>query len=366
MSVNKKAPTKDGRTWVFQTRYTNLLGEVKRYTSKRYRTKKDAQDAERLFIQSFTNKLNLSDMTFGDLYSKYVEVQKEKVKQTTMHSYYKRWQYLSDLKNVRLSSFDTPHYELWRKNMSDLKISNEYKNDIQKFLKILLNFATRWHGMDFTSVYNKISKFNDPNAPVKGEMLFFTYEEYKKFIEQEDELIFKCAFDLLYFCGLRRGELLGLRWKNVDFIRKEIRIKDNVVKDWENGGYVVTSPKTKMSVRTIPIRQSLADELMLLREQTKKFFGFKQEWFVLGYDIPMPFTKIGNRKNFLCDKAGLKRIRLHDFRHSCASLLISQGANITLVARYLGHTKIDETLNTYSHFFKSDLDNIVNTLENLD
>lgn len=80
----------------------------------------------------------------------------------------------------------------------------------------------------------------------------------------------------------------------------------------------------------------------------------------------MPFTRLLNRKNRNCDLAGLQQIRLHDFRHSCASLLISKGANITLVARYLGHTKIDETLNTYSHFFKSDLDSLVLTFDDLD
>ena len=64
-------------------------------------------------------------------------------------------------------------------------------------------------------------------------------------------------------------------------------------------------------------------------------------------------------------KQGLKQIRLHDFRHSCASLLISRGANITLVGRYLGHTKIDETLNTYSHMFKNKLDDIVGTINRL-
>lgn len=59
------------------------------------------------------------------------------------------------------------------------------------------------------------------------------------------------------------------------------------------------------------------------------------------------------RKNDNAKKPGVKQIRIHDFRHSCASLLINNGANITLVAKYLGHTKVDETLNAYSHMFKN-------------
>ena len=61
--------------------------------------------------------------------------------------------------------------------------------------------------------------------------------------------------------------------------------------------------------------------------------------------------------------ARVKDIRIHDFRHSCASLLIDSGANITLVAKYLGHTKIDETLNTYSHMYQNRLDTIVSIIE---
>ena len=365
MSVRKSEMTKDGRCWIFKTKYINLSGEKKDYSSKKYKTKKEAQEAERLFLLSLTDKFDYNDMTFGDLYNKYIEYKQDKAKQTTMHSYYKRWEHLSDLKGVRLSSFNSSHYELWRKKILNMNISDEYRNDIQKFLKILLNFATKYYGMNFNEVYNKISNFKDPNAPVKEEMKFFTWEEYKLFREVEDELLYQCAFDILYFCGLRRGELVGLNWTNVDLIRKEIKIRDNAVRDYENGGYTITSPKTKRSVRTIPLTSQLVEELKQLKEDSKKIYGFKNTWYVLGYDEPIPFSRLLNRKNRNCELAGVQQIRLHDFRHSCASLLISQGANITLVARFLGHTKIDETLNTYSHFFKSDLDSLVLSFENL-
>lgn len=70
-------------------------------------------------------------------------------------------------------------------------------------------------------------------------------------------------------------------------------------------------------------------------------------------------------KNKNAMNAGLKQIRIHDFRHSCASLLINNGANIMIVAKYLGHAKIDETLNTYSHLFKNKMDDIVNMMNHL-
>ena len=68
----------------------------------------------------------------------------------------------------------------------------------------------------------------------------------------------------------------------------------------------------------------------------------------------------------MADKAGLKRIRIHDFKQSCAPLHINNGANVTLVAKYLGHTKIEETLNTYSHMFSTALDSVVSVIDSLE
>ena len=74
---------------------------------------------------------------------------------------------------------------------------------------------------------------------------------------------------------------------------------------------------------------------------------------------------MGSPEDKNAEKANVKQIRLHDFRHSCASLLINSGANVTIVSKYLGHAKIDETLNTYSHIFDNKMDEVVNTINKL-
>lgn len=88
-------------------------------------------------------------------------------------------------------------------------------------------------------------------------------------------------------------------------------------------------------------------------------FGFNDEFFVVSDAKPIADSTIYDRRTKLAEAADLKSFRLHDFRHSCASLLINNGANVTLVAKFLGHTKIEETLNTYSHMFSTALNNIV-------
>ena len=97
-----------------------------------------------------------------------------------------------------------------------------------------------------------------------------------------------------------------------------------------------------------------------------KIYGFNDNYFVAGDAFPISSNTLADRKNRNCKLAGVPQIRLHDFRHSCASLLINNGANVTLVAKYLGHTKIEETLNTYSHMFSTALNSVVSVIDSLE
>ena len=96
-----------------------------------------------------------------------------------------------------------------------------------------------------------------------------------------------------------------------------------------------------------------------------EYTNYKDSWFVFGAELPLGDDAIRRRKNRNCKLAKVKQIRTHDFRHSCASLLINNGADITLVAKFLGHSKIDETLNTYAHMFQNKLNNIIGIIDNL-
>ncbi len=95
-------------------------------------------------------------------------------------------------------------------------------------------------------------------------------------------------------------------------------------------------------------------------------FGFNDSYFVIGDIAPQISSTITARKNRNCEIAGVKQIRIHDFRHSYAFLLIYKGANIITVSKFLGHTKIEETLNTYSHMFSTALDYVVSVIDSLE
>ena len=113
---------------------------------------------------------------------------------------------------------------------------------------------------------------------------------------------------------------------------------------------------------------ALYNELKSYYDKVKHYSNFTDEFYCFGkYDgvVPLVYASARRRKNEIAKKAGVKQIRLHDFRHSCASLLISSGAPIPMVSKYMGHASITETLNTYTHMLGTDLQGISNILNNI-
>lgn len=353
-----KEQTKDGRKWYFSTYYKGLDGVNKLYRSKKYMTKKEAQEAERQFLLSLDQTINHRDMTFKDLYLAFYEYQSDKVRESTIKTYKDRIKYLELFDKIKLREMNIKHFELWKKEINKLPLATSYKNDLFKFVKAILNFGTRWYDFNFAPMYNKMTNFTNPNE-LKKEMEFFTIEEFNKFISVENDILFRPLFETLYYMGLRKGELRGLQWKDIDFNNKMMKIYKQIPSIYSIDNYRLSPLKTKNSNRDLPINDILLEDLEKLYNNQKQYQNFSQEWYVFGNDLPIHKDTIRRRKNANCKEAGVKQIRVHDFRHSCASFLINYGASITLVAKYLGHTKIDETLNTYSHMYQNKLEDIV-------
>lgn len=213
--------------------------------------------------------------------------------------------------------------------------------------------------------YKKIEFFKDPNEK-KVEKDDYTFEEFQKYITDTTTLNDRAIFEMLYYCGLRRGECRGLQWFDIDWNNKLVSNtrQANSIKDSQKY-YELTPPKTSKSIRTLPLTEVLYNDLVNLYNEKKKYYGFNDKWFIFGKHDPLTFGIMSRIKGRIAQNADIRRIPLHSFRHSCASLLINSGATINVVAKYLGHTKIDETLNTYSHLFKNQLNEIVSIIDKL-
>lgn len=345
--------------------FKDYLCRRKRYHSKKFATRREAKDHEAEYKTNIKNLTEFSNITFKQLIDEHYNYQLDKVKTTTLYNYKNMMVYLESLYNIKIDTFNIRHYELWRQYMNEKNISTRYKNGIYKYLKAVMNFGTKWYDISFIKVYNKMSNFTNPNER-KKEMSFYTPEEFQKFLSVENELKYICAFQTLFYCGLRNGELRELTWNDINFNRSTLTVNKNIVKvpDSKTGKpYTVTSPKTSSSYRTIPIPNFLLKDLSDLYNDDANYYGFKDSWYVFGNIDPLSATTLLDKKTKNDFMARVKDVRIHDFRHSCASLLIDSGSNITLIDKYLEHSKIDETLNTYSHMYQNKLNTIVNIIE---
>ena len=186
------------------------------------------------------------------------------------------------------------------------------------------------------------------------EMLFWTTEEYKKFSEAViDKPVSFYAFEMLYLTGMRMGELLALTMEDFDFEKNTVRINKSYQR--LQGQDYITSPKTVKSNRTIKLPKFLAEEM--------------QEYFAMLYDQTPTDRIFQVTKSFLhhemergSEAVGVKKIRIHDLRHSHISHLIDIGFSAVAIADRVGHESIDITYR-YSHLFPSKQVAMADTLD---
>ena len=366
LKENKR--TRDGRSWVFIQYSKGLDGKRHQYQSQAYFTKEEATKAELEYLDKYKDVEVNPHMTFKEAYTLYYEYQKDKIKDSTLKTYRDRIKYMGLLDNIELVNLNWEHYQKWRSQMNKTNLCDKYKTDIQKFIKQVLNFAEKQWDFNLRKFYNKLEPFKTPGA-IKKEMDFYEPQEFFQYISVIDDLRDKCLFETLYYCGLRRSEARGLQWRHIDFKNHTLTIAQQVLNLAGNNAsssWYIASPKTESSNRTIPVPEVLLKDLAELKKSNERFSKFKQTWFVFGDDVPITYHQIYSRNNNYCKKAGLRHIRIHDFRHSCASALISAAAPITAVSNYLGHSETTETLETYTHLVKKDYANVLKFFDSLE
>ena len=178
----------------------------------------------------------------------------------------------------------------------------------------------------------------------RREMLFWTKEEYEKFADaMMDKPISYYAFEMLYWCGIRQGELLALTPADFDFANETVRINKSYQR--LKGQDVITTPKTKKSNRIITMPQFLCEEM---QDYLKQFYGVEPDSRI----FPIRKHYLHHEMDRGAKETGVKRIRIHDLRHSHISLLIDMGFTALAIADRVGHESIDITYR-YAHLFPS-------------
>ena len=348
----------DNGTWYVMARYVNWKGERKQKCKRGFATKKEAQEWERMFQLQNASDLDMSFEAFTELYIRDVKTRlKENTWLTKEHII--RTKILPYFGKLRISEISTKEIITWQNELLAYRdekkkpYSQTYLKTLHNQLSAIFNHAVRYYELRS----NPAAKVGNMGSEEHKEMLFWTKEEYKKFsFEMMDKPVSFYAFEMLYWCGIREGELLALTAADFDFEKETVRINKSYQR--LHGEDVITTPKTKKSNRIIKMPKLLCEEM---QEYLSMLYGLKKK------DRIFTVTKsyLHHEMDRGANAAGVKRIRIHDLRHSHISLLIDMGFSAVAIADRVGHESIDITYQ-YAHLFPSKQVEMADRLDDLE
>ncbi len=308
-----------------------------------FKTRQEARNYE-LSITDFSSvdhgNNKFEDATFDDLYRAFIEEKSVRVRQSTMVGYKvigERF-FVPAFSGKKLNEISPVDVRAWQNGMIRLDYSTQYLRRIDSLLSTIFKYGVRFFGMkeNPSLLAGTVGSFKTKH------MNFWTIEEFNRFMCYVRKPRNKVIFDTLYWTGLRVGELLALTPDDIDMSEHTIRV-NKTYKRYHSQD-IISPPKTKKSNRVVFIHDSLLEEL-------KEYIKNNPQ---IGHDerlFPICFYSIRDTMMRTCRKAGVKRIKIHDLRHSHASFLINMNVTPLIVSERLGHEKVETTLNIYSHLY---------------
>lgn len=308
-------------------------------------------------------KLKTESLTFQELKECYFKDRRNARKSTTVQNDKYCLEKFSSLNDRDILSLEPQDFLDILDEMDQKGLKASYINKVRSVVHKVMLYAVNENYL-LTNPVSKVAIYKKPDE-IKEEMRVWTFNDFNKFISEIDQVSDKkyyLLFNLLYYTGCRKGEVLALKWEDIDFHKKTIKINKTVSQQLRGCNFKLTAPKTKNSVRVIRMTDYLATLLEDHYKIESKVKKFTKNYFVLGGEKPLGLRYIGDKFRDYSIKAEVPLIRIHDLRHSHASLLINNGANIKAIAARLGDN-VDTVLNVYTHLFHETEEELVNIIE---
>lgn len=365
---DKSKWTKDGRSWYFRCYYTDMYGKNKQKESKKYLRKKDAEEAERIFLTFVsTNTVVNYDITFEELYNEWYQYKAKIVKSTTAYDLKVKLgkHILAFFKDFRLHSIKVNVINQWYAFLSKSGLNLVNQNKIIGYLREILNYARENYDFDKKIIAKIVNYRIETVDKIKeSEWNFWTYEEFKQFISAVDDELYFTIFNFMYFTGLRIGEMIALTWKDIDFNKKTLNINKNYTNKLGTNSHKIVDPKTKNSIRIIDLDDNIVSLMKKHFDNEKQIYGFNNDMNIFGNVKFITPTTFASKLDYYIKKSKCKKITPHGFRHSHVSLLFYLGCDSRDIAARVGDT-IQVIENTYYHMFPEKKSHTVNALNNL-
>lgn len=338
MPVYKDSKT---NTWYCKFYYSTWQGDRKQTTKRGFKTKKAAQQWENERKAASSGSMNITMETFVNIY---FEDKKGELKERSVQNK----KYMID-KHVlpyfgkrKMNEITAPEIIQWQNEIRAKDFAQTYLRMIQNQLTALFTHASNIYGLA-DNPCKKVKKMGKSDA---DKMEFWTKEEYDKFIAtiSTDDMYY-ALFELLFWTGCREGEALALTSNDIDFENNQVHISKTYFRS--NREDVITTPKTEQSIRVIDIPEFLKQEL---KQYVDRLYKYPKDARI----FPIVAEALQHKMKRHIEKAGVKKIRVHDIRHSHVAYLIHEGVEPLVIKQRLGHKDIKITLNTYGHLYPNE------------
>lgn len=368
MPIYKTKKKKDGlQGYRVVVNYTDSSGNYHKAERTAYGLEA-AKETERKLTLELKEKGTTKRITVQNLYDEYILTQRNEIRESSLQRTERTMKIhiLPHFADLPLNSLTLPKLQSWKNKINEeltpkgQPFAISYKQKIYSVFRAMLNYAVKMEYIN-TNPLSKLGNFKDVNS-VKHDMDFYTSDEFLKFIHTAKDIVeeaeknkgsiyewnFYVFFNIAFYTGMRKGEINALKWSDIS--GNTINITRSISQKLK-GGDRETPPKNNSSIRTVQIPAPLKKILDEHKKRCKTLPGYSDDWRICGGESCIRDSTLENRNKTYAEKAGLKKIRIHDYRHSHASLLANQGINIQEIARRLGHNNIEMTWNIYSHLY---------------
>lgn len=336
-------------TWYVKLYYTDYTGTKRQKMKRGFKLQRDAKEWERSFLE---RQQGTPDMTFQALYDLYIEDMSHRLRQNSIDgkkNVFKN-RILPYFKDKPVNTITAKDIRDWQNQQIDLGYSDAYLDRIQNMMVTILNYAVRYYNLPS----NPCDKAGHIGKRTRS-MNFWTLEQYNRIIQNVTDSRARTALQLLFYSGIRFGELLALTLGDCDFSANTINITKSLQP--KSTGDLVGPPKTDNGIRKISMPAAIMQQL---KGYTQMIYGLSAE------DRLFTFSKtlISNNMKRSASKENLPIIRIHDLRHSHVSLLIEMGFTPHLIAERIGDT-VQMVNNTYGHLYPNKHQEVADKLNNI-
>lgn len=339
---------------------------------KRFKKLQEAKKwlADMSYIDEHSDVMNASQMTVDSWFEYWIDIKKRTVRPNTVRNYTERYEH--NIKDVigklLLTEVKPIHCQKIFTNMgeADYKTSTIYQARIT--LYNMLEFAKE-NEVILSNPCKKSVK-SDVGRP-SGQKKALDVDVQRHFLENAKGQSYENQYRFILQTGLRTGELIGLKWSDIDFENRTMTIRRSMEYRYGVGEWRIGEPKSKSGYRTIPLTEEAVRILKLQKEKNKEIKVIPFEWsefvFLCRKGTPVKNSTYDSALFKICDKAGIPRFSMHILRHTFATRCIEGGMRPKTLQKILGHSNISITMNLYVHVTETEkhkeIDLVANALK---